>query len=478
MNETYTLVEACWSIAGEPLPDDVEKYARLLLLDYLGVAAAGAELEESSRHTREVAAAMGGAAESTAFGLEEKLPAPAAAFVNGVTAHGVEMDDTHSPASSHPGVVVWSAGLAVAEQEGRSGEALLPAVAAGYELACRVGYAASPSSMYARGFHPTSASGVFGAALTSACLMELDLEAARMAVGIAGSFAAGNMEYLAQGSMTKRLQPGQAAHAGILSALLARQGFTGPETILEGEFGFLHAYSDGADPHLLTESLGETWEIQKTGLKAYGCCRYMHSPIEASLRAIEGQPWSVDEVVGIRVGLVDAGWGLVVDPIAHKYTPATRVDGQFSLPFGVATALVHGQATVHEFRETQLADPTILSLARKVTVERDGALDRVYPTLWPSWSEIELTDGRVLRGEVNTTKGDPDNPLKPEEVRAKFEALAWPYWSEREAHEVVSLVNQVQARDTAELMARVRCRASGARSEKKRPMTVPDTSVS
>ncbi len=456
MEETRTLVEYCYKIGQQPLPTSVADYARLLLLDYLGVAAASTVMEDSSRIVREVARDMGGVPEATAFGLDERIPAAMAAFVNAVTEHGIEMDDTHSAASSHPGVVIWSAGLAVAERVGADGAALLPAVAAGYEMACRAGYAAAPPSMYARGFHPTSASDVFGAAVTAACLLDLTVDQMLNAVGIAGSFASGNMEYLAQGTLTKRIQPGQAAHAGILAALLAQHGYTGPATILEGEFGFLHAYSDAAVPERLTANLGRTWEIMQTGIKAFGCCRYMQSPIEAALRAARDERWSPEEVAAIRVGLVSPGWGLVVDPIDQKYEPKTRVDAQFSLPFGIATALVNGRATVTEFRESQLTNPTILELARKVTVHHDEALDQAYPALWPAWCEVELHDGRILQGRVNTTKGEPQNPLTPEEVRAKFEALATMYWPDQHVQSVAKAVEDIEHLEVRRLMDLVR----------------------
>lgn len=452
MNETRTLVEYCHTIGHQTLPKEIDEYARLLLLDYMGVAAAGAAMEESSRIANAVARAMGGVPEASAFGLDEKLPAAMAAFANGITEHSIEMDDTHSAASSHPGVVIWSAALALAEREGLTGAELLPAAAAGYEMACRAGYAGAPPSMYARGFHPTSASGAFGAAVTSACLLNLPVEQMLNAVGIAGSFASGNMEYLAEGTLTKRVQPGQAAHAGILSALLAQQGYTGPGTILEGEFGFLHAYSDAAVVERLTANLGVTWELALTGIKAFGCCRYMQSPMDAAMRAARGQNWSPEQVTAIRVGLVSAGWGLVADPIEDKYAPETRVDGQFSLPFGVATVLVNGRGTVAEFRESQLTNPAILGLARKVMIHHDDALDRAYPALWPSWCEIELSDGRTLRGEVNTTKGEPENPMTPPEVRAKFKTLATTFWSDERAAAVMQTVEGIASLPVLQLM--------------------------
>lgn len=455
MNETRTLVEYCHTISQKPLPPEVAAYARVLLMDYLGVAAASAMLEEPSRIARDIAAQMGGTAEASAFGADHKLPAPLAAFVNGVTEHGIEMDDTHAGGSSHPGVVVWSAGLAVGERQNSTGAKLLSAAAAGYEIACRVALAASPPAVYGRGFHPTSVAGVFGAAITAACLMDLLPDQTLNAVGIAGSFASGNMEYLTQGTFTKRIQPGQAAHAGILAALLAQRGYTGPSTILEGEAGILHAYSGAAHAERLVAHLGETWELMQTGIKPFGCCRYMQSPMEAALRAVHGQTWYPRDIVAIRTGLVSAGWSLVAEPLEQKCAPKTRVDAQFSLPFGIATALVNGRGTVNEFREAQIADPAILDLARRVTIHHDDELDRAYPARWPAWCEIELRDGRKLRADVNTSKGDPENPVTPAEAREKFDILATIYWTKDQARRVAEAANRVDRFQVRRLMSLV-----------------------
>lgn len=424
-------------------------------MDYLGVAAASAVLEEPSRIARDIATQMGGTAEATAFGLDQQLPAALAAFVNGVTEHGIEMDDTHAGGSSHPGVVVWSVALAVGERQDSSGAKLLSAAAAGYEIACRVAFAASPPGVYARGFHPTSVAGVFGAAVTAACLLDLSLDHTLNAVGIAGSFASGNMEYLAHGTFTKRIQPGHAAHAGILGALLAQRGYTGPSTILEGNAGTLRAYSDLSNVEHLVAHLGESWALMQTGMKPFGCCRYMQSPMEAALRAVRGHTWNIHDIVAIRTGLVSAGWSLVADPIEQKYAPKTRVDAQFSLPFGIATALVNGRGTVNEFREAHIGNPTILDLARRVTIHHDDELDRAYPARWPAWCEIALRDGRRLRADINTSKGDPENPVTPAEAREKFDALATTYWTTDHAHLVAEAVEQVDRHHVRRLMRMV-----------------------
>jgi 2-methylcitrate dehydratase PrpD len=150
----------------------------------------------------------------------------------------------------------------------------------------------------------------------------------------------------------------------------------------------------------------------------------------------------------------------VAEPIEGKYKPETRVDGQFSLPFGVATVLTNGRGTVNEFRESQLCNPAILNLACQVTIHHDEALDRAYPALWPAWCEIDLSDGRTLRGAVNTTKGEPENPMTPTEVSAKFEALAACFWPKEQLSAIAGAVAHIETTDVRELMDGARMRAA------------------
>jgi 2-methylcitrate dehydratase PrpD len=177
--------------------------------------------------------------------------------------------------------------------------------------------------------------------------------------------------------------------------------------------------------------------------------------MEAALRAMRGQRWGMNDIVAIRAGLVGAGWSLVADPIERKYAPATRVDAQFSLPFGIATALANGRATVNEFREAHIRNPAILDLARRVTIHHDEALDRAYPARWPAWCEIALRDGRTLRADVATSKGDPQNPVTPAEAREKFEALETLYWTTEQASRVAEAVARIDDLPVRQLMRMV-----------------------
>src|SRR5262249_28625643 len=254
-------------------------------------------------------------------------------------------------ASVRLGAAVFPAALAAAQLAGASGQALLRAAVGGYEVAARLAMALQPAEHYARGFHPTGTCGAFGAAAASGMLFGLDADGLCRALGIAGSQASGSMEFLADGAWTKRLHPGWSASAGLHAAALAAGGFRAPATILEGRFGFLHAYSGAA----LTASLAPSgaFEIMRTGVKPHACCRYLQAPIDAALalRAAHGiEPESVERV---DVGLVAAAFPIVCEPALQKRRPRSVVDEQFSLPFGIAVALARGAASPTEFvRET------------------------------------------------------------------------------------------------------------------------------
>lgn len=423
---TEESVETCYNLSASDIPEAELEYAHELFVDFLGMLLGSADSTESSRIAREYTRAVFGSGPASVCGEGDGFPAPAAAFANGTIAHGIELDDTHSGASLHPGAVVFPAAMAVAEQEDADGETFLSAVIGGYELTARVGRAANPTVLYDRGFHPTSCCGVFGAALAAARVKGLPIEETINAVGLAGSFAAGNLEYFADGTMSKRFQPGIAAQAGVTAAELASRGFTGPRTIFEGENGFLAGYGDGGDFEALVADFDDEWttELARTGIKPHACCRYNQTPIDAALAVVEEHDLDVGALEQIEFDLVGPAIEMVVEPRDHKVQPRTTTDAQFSLYYSVAVALMEGQAFLEQFREPYLSDPDVLELASRVEASHDPALDELYPDYWPAVATISTEDGRTFSKRLETCRGDPANPLSHDELEEKFRKLA------------------------------------------------------
>lgn len=420
---TRELVEFLHPLTASDLPAEVLDRARYFLLDYLACAIRGSR-EESSAAVQRMVQRIGANGCATVIGTRMRTIPGLAATANGAAAHSIEQDDTHSGGSIHLGATMYSAALALAEtMPDTSSETFLTAVVAGFEAAARIAMAVQPKEHYALGFHMTPTCGVFGAAITSAKLLGLTAEQTLAAVGIAGSMAAGSMEFLAEGAWTKRIHPGLAAQNGIHAALLAAEGFTGPRRILEGRDGFLHGYSRNAIPDRLTSGLGESFEILHTAVKPHACCRYMQGPIDAILALMREHNIESAQIHRIEVAVLEAGWGIVAEPQSKKYKPESVVDAQFSMPFGAAVSAIDGAAGLDQFTADKARSPKIRELMNKVVLVKDPRIEETFPKEWPARVVIELDNGRRFEKFVRYPKGDPENPLSWEELAMKFRAL-------------------------------------------------------
>jgi 2-methylcitrate dehydratase PrpD len=420
---TRELVGFLHPLNASHLPPEVLDRARYFLLDYLACAIRGSR-EESSAPVQKMIQRIGANGCATVIGTRMRTIPGLAAMANGASAHAIEMDDTHSAGSIHLGATMYSAALALAEtMPETSSDAFLTAVVAGFEAAARIAMSVQPKEHYALGFHMTPTCGVFGAAITSAKLLGLTAEQTHAAVGIAGSMAAGSMEFLADGAWTKRIHPGLAAQNGIQAALLAAEGFTGPLRILEGRDGFLQGYSRKPIPELLTEDLGKSFEILHTAVKPHACCRYMQGPIDAVLAIMREHNLQADQIRRIEVPVLEAGWGLVAEPQAKKYNPESVVDAQFSMPFGVAIAAIEGAAGLDQFTVEKIRSPKVRKLIGRVIIGKDIRIEKNFPQEWRAHAAIVMDDGRRFEKFVRYPKGDPENPLTWDEMKAKFREL-------------------------------------------------------
>ena len=408
--------------------------AKYFCLDYLSVAMRGSKTPSSAAMQRALKA-LSHDGDSVIMGTSLRASPEYAALANGTSAHSLEMDDVSNDSSLHPGVATFPVAFACGDFQRVNGRQFITAVTAGYDLMVRLGRALDPPKHYARGFHPTGTCGTFAAALVASRLLGLDAGQTTWALGIAGSQAAGSLEFLAQGAWTKRMHPGWAAHGGIIGALLAKEGFIGPTTILEGRDGFLHGYSEEADASKAVEGLGDLFYINKASIKPHACCRYKQGPIDCILDIVGGHGLKPQDVEKVTVGVLQAGFKVVAAPEEQKRNPRNVVDAQFSMPFGAAVAIIHGRASLEEYTEDNLGRPDIKELMSKVQCVQDPALEANYPSQWPAWAEVETRDGRRLRSEVKYPKGDPENALSWDELKDKFRSLTRPVFPEKDSEQ-------------------------------------------
>jgi len=424
----------------EEVPGPVTTRATLLTLDTLGNALAAAG-EDFGRAVLGVAERLGGQPESTLLGTKSRVGAANAVLANATLAHGLDFDDTREDAIVHTGCVAVTTALAVAEAQGASSRAMLEALIAGVEVMCRVGLVV-PGALHARHFHPTAIAGSFGAAAAAGKVHRLGEDALVHAFGICGSQAAGIIEYLADGSWTKRLHAGWSAHAGVLATLLARAGFTGPATVLEGTHGLYQAFAGGYDAVRLDaqlESLGGVWELEQLTLKPYPCGSIAQPYMDCALRLRERHRLRPQDVVAVRCRTASGPVPRLWEPLAAKHAPPNGYAAKFSLPYLIAVILVKGMAGLADFTDAAVRDPLILGLAGRVGYELDGTID--YPRQFIGDVEITLADGRVVRERQERPRGGPDAPLTRGEIEAKFRGNAALALPATQADHVVHSVN-------------------------------------
>jgi 2-methylcitrate dehydratase PrpD len=410
-------------LALDDVPTPVVTRATLLALDTLGNGLA-ASPEDFGRAVLAVAERLGGRAESSLLGRRARVSAVNAVLANATLAHGLDFDDTREDAIVHTGCAAVTTALAVGEAVGARGRAILEALIAAVEVMCRVGLAV-PGALHARHFHPTAVAASFGAAAAAGRLSKLSEDQLVHAFGICGSQASGIIEYLVDGSWTKRLHPGWAAHAGVVATLLAQSGFSGPETVFEGTHGLYEAFAGGHDNICLRGllgSLGRDWELEQLTFKPYPCGSIAQPYMDCALRLREEHQIRAEAVASIRCRTAAGPVPRLWEPLAAKHAPPNGYAAKFSLPYLIAVVLVRGRAGLAEFADDAVRDPEVLSVARRVTYELDSVID--YPRQFVGDVEIELTDGRVARERQDRPRGGPDLPLTQRELETKFRGNA------------------------------------------------------
>lgn len=408
----------------EQSPELLE-WMHLLLLDYYAVTTGGLHRDSAvaARAAIDTVNQRTDAHPASIHGTPLWASAEDAALVNGVTAHGLELDDTFEESSLHPGVVILSALLALADQRGSTAGEVLHAAIIGYDVTCNVGVLLGAAESYGRGFHPTGVAGVLGAAAGAAVLLDLTEEQATHAVSLAANLAAGSLEFLSDGSWTKRLNAGHAAASGIRAAKLAAVGFTGPSAAIEGRDGFLVQYGHGVVPGREL-SLNYGRGALDTSIKFYPCCRYMHGNIDL-LRSIHNElpDLTIDEIVSIDVGVIKAGASLIAEPWAQKLVVNTPVDAQFNMPFGAAVALHTGQATVGQFDDAPRVAAELMRWLEKVNCYTSDTLEEAFPASWQAEVRVRLTDGRDIERSETAFRGSPGDRASRAQLITKAASL-------------------------------------------------------
>jgi 2-methylcitrate dehydratase PrpD len=350
------------------------------------------------------------------IGQKERLPLRDAVLANGILAHGLDYDDTHTEGIAHLTVATFPAAFAVAVHEKTSGRELLSAYIAAMEAGARLASVAK-GKFHDAGFHPTGVIGAFSAALAAGRLYQLDEQKLACAQGVALSTAAGSLEFLADGAWTKRFHAGWAGVGGVTAAAMARHGFVAPLAAYEGRFGLFNAYlKQPVDTSRATAALGTAWELMNVAVKPFPACHFAHAFADAALAL---RPRINLEKVERITALVPEGIVKVVcEPAGSKRRPASDYDAKFSVPYIVAASLVRGRFSLAELDEEALNDARILQVAAKVDYRVDP--DSTFPRHYSGGIHIRSSDGSQVVHHEPINRGNAERPLGGADVVAKF----------------------------------------------------------
>lgn len=414
-------------VSSDRIPAAVAEVCRKLFLDVAGLCIA-ARHEDYIKAT--IAAAEAG--RCTAFGHAGGFDPFSAALINGTAAHGEDYDDTFEGGPVHSGAVIIPAVMAICEREGLGGDRFLLGVATGCELLCRLSLV-TPKAIHAAGFHPTAVFGCMAAAGAVALTLGLPSAQVVSALGIAGSMASGIIEYLAEGSWTKRMHAGWAAQSGVRAALMARGGFFGPRTVLEGTHGFYKAFAPSVKPDFkpLLDDLGSRWLIEDIAFKPYACGTMTQPFIDCAI-ALAAQGVRVDDVTDILCRVGEGTVHRLWEPLSVKHNPLTPYHAKFSTPFCMAIGFLDGKAGLAQFTDSRIADPVARALAAKIRYEINP--DDPYPKAFIGHLRATLRNGETREIHQPCMRGGAQAPLSTAEVETKcIDNALYGGWSDEKA---------------------------------------------
>ena len=393
----------------------VRERAKRLMLDAIGCGLAAKRFDFAAASLRAIRE-LAGSGPRGVLGHPDRLPLRDAVLANGILMHGLDYDDTHTEGVVHLTVAVLPVVLGLGAELGRSGREILTAYVAGLETGARIASAAK-GGFHRQGFHPTGVVGAFAAAIAAAKLYELSEEQIVNAQGAALSVAAGSLEFLEDGSWTKRLHAGWAGVGGITAAALARGGFVAPKAAYEGRYGLFSLYLKEGKKAVAIETLGSTWETLNVAVKPFPACHLAHACADAAiaLKRKGVDPQNVESIVAL---VPKEAIEVICEPAAKKRRPANDYDAKFSLPYVVAASLRAGRFGLAELEASALADPATLELAAKVGYRADPHTD--FPRHYSGELIARLSGGEEVRHREAVNRGSADRPLANAEVEAKF----------------------------------------------------------
>jgi len=414
---TQALAAFAATLTFESIPAPVIRRTEDLLLDWFGSALAG----KGARAVEILAAFMenmGPATGPSEILIHRRSSSPLmAAMVNAAASHVAEQDDVHNGSVFHPATVVFPAALAVAQALGRSGQELLTASVAGYEVGIRVGEFLGRS--HYKIFHTTATAGTLASAAAVGHLLRLTPEQMLHAFGSAGTQSGGLWEFLRDAADSKQLHTAHAAGAGLTAAYLAQGGFTGARRILEGPQGMAAGMSTDADPKKLVDRLGTRWALAETSFKFHASCRHTHPAADALQQVLQRHGLKASDVQRVTA-LVHQG---AIDVLGPVTDPQTVHQGKFSMGTVLGLVAVLNRAGLAEFDASYRA-PEVVDFRDKVVMELDPEVDAAYPAQWIGKVRVDTMDGRTLHGRVDEPKGDPGNTLSRPELEDKALRLA------------------------------------------------------
>lgn len=438
MNASQTLAHYALQLRYQDIPPEVIERAKACMLDTLAVCLYGST-KPWSKTVIDFVQRSGSKGKAAVLGTKFKASPERAVLANGTMAHAFELDNVRQPGSGvHPGATAFLPAFATAQQTGANGKALLTAFVAGCEVLSRIGVAAG-NSLERRGFHAPGLTGTFGAAVAAGKLLRLNEKQLVNALGIAGSYSAGLIEFsqCQAGAMIKRLHLGKAGEGGVTAALLARGGFAGPESVLEGKFGFCKSFSDSPDLAYLTHRLGEEWETMNIAIKRCAVHINAHAPIEALEELRREHNFRPEDIRGIAIGGIEK-------LVTHhaNYHPSDLMMAQYSVPFCVALSAYYDPTVPANITEKKLKDKKILDLMPKIRLEVDREIEEKG---WDRAARVTVDLGPKKPSKlVIHFKGTPHNPLSAAEVAAKASKLCRGLIAERQLERLVSTIDGLE----------------------------------